>query len=103
MLQRLTLARRPPAAPERTRRVNVEHAEAAAQFIIDGGDVEMAAAAVETGHISRTELRPIARLHAPREQRIEQERSRRRQRKATLRPPARSNPPLNPCPDPPCI
>jgi hypothetical protein len=47
--------------------MDVELGEAAAQFIIDGGNREMTAAAVETREISVAELRPIARLHAPRQ------------------------------------
>src|SRR5258708_34379611 len=60
----------------------------------------MTAGAVETGHISRSELRPIARLHTPREQRIEHEGSRSRQRKAALRAAARRNSALHPRRDP---
>src|SRR5260370_21627633 len=60
----------------------------------------MTAGAVETGHGSRRELRPIARLHAPCEHRIEHEGSRSRQRKAALRAAARRNSALHPCSDP---
>src|SRR5882672_5448017 len=66
MLQCLTLAGRGAAAPERPRRMDIELGEAQAQCLIDGGDEEVAAAAVETGKVTGSELRPIARLHRPR-------------------------------------
>src|SRR5258707_4453780 len=79
--------------------MDIELGEAQAQCLIDGGDEEMAAAAVETGKVTGSELRPIARLHAPREQRIEHEGSRGRQCKATLGAAARRNSALHPCRD----
>jgi hypothetical protein len=76
--------------------MDVELTETAAQLLIDGGHRKMAAAAIETGQITRTQLRPIARLHAARQHGIEYQGSGGREREAALGTAARRGAALHP-------
>src|SRR3984957_21198813 len=80
--------------------MDVECVQTPPQFIIDRRDDEMAAAAVQIRQISGSELRPVARLDAPREYGVEQEGPRGREREAALGAATRRSAALHPGGDP---
>ena len=80
--------------------MNVECVQTAPQLIIDGRDHEVAAAAVQIRQIAGSELRPVARLDAPRKYGVEQQGSRGREREAALGAAARRSAALHPGGDP---
>src|ERR1700686_5117084 len=64
--------------------MDVECVQTPPQFIIDGRDGEVAAAAVQIRQVPGSGLRPVARLDATREYGVEQEGPRGREREAAL-------------------